>query len=221
MYSVLIAISATAALIILYKYLPNRKVFTWLCLALVMVFATAGLVARTRQTQEPTSQVEIEALMQEQQAFTKWYAQYQREIEQLDRNWQVYHSIVENFVTETIEVEQLQERLTDLEIEARVEQVQIYTLKTPEGLGETCSVLTEQILKKTRDYADLQTQTITLSKAAAEAETFVNAPHEEQVRLLQNIIIREAPAGLFTATELTEILTYFKVIEEYQRQVAH
>ena len=215
----LIAI-AVVSIAVLYKFLPNRKVFMWLCLALIATFAIAGVVTRTRQEQETISQTEINALQGQQQAFTKWYTQYQREIEQLDRNWQVYHNTIESFTAEGIELEQLQERLGDLETEARIEQVQIYTLKVPEGLGDECNLLTEQILKKTRDYADAQTQTIALSKATTETEGFISVPHQEQVQLLQDIIIREAPAGLFTATELSEILAYFKVAEDYQRKVA-
>lgn len=207
---IFLIVATVVSLVVLYRALPNRRVFAYFCISLVVVFVIAGLVTRTQQPQEPKPEAERQIVAQQQAVFIGWYTEYQKDIDQLDRNWQLYHNIIESFTAESIEVETLHERLERLESEARIEQVQIYTLKAPAGLGEECNVWIEQILRKTRDYTDAQTQTIALSKAAAEAEAFQVATHEEQVHMLQNIMIREAPTGLFTASELSSILKYFE-----------
>ena len=211
-----LTLATIISLAILYKFLPNRKIFIYFCLSLILVFAIAGLIARNQQPQEKMNQAERYVLQQQQQVFIGWYTNYQKDIDQLDRNWQLYHNIIENFTTENIDIDTLHERLTNLETEARIEQVQIYTLKVPPGLGEDCNILIEQMLKKTRDYTDAQIQTISMSKAVIEVDGFQNATHQEQVHLFQDIIIREAPTGLFTANELSAILNYFKLPEDFQ-----
>ena len=103
-----------------------------------------------------------------------------------------------------------------MESEARIEQVHIYTLQPPPGLGEDCNILIEQMLKKTQLYVDAQAQTIAMSKSVIDTEGFSNANHQEQIHLFQDIIIREAPTGLFTADELSAILNYFKLPDDFQ-----
>ena len=153
-------------------------------------------------------------LQQQQQAFTNWYSEYQKDIDRLDRQWQLYHNIIDNFTADNIDVDTMYEQLADLETEAHIEQVHIYTLKVPPEAGEQCGQWIEAILKKTQHYTDAQAQTIAMSKAVIDTESFTNSTHSEQAHLFQDIIIREGPIGLFTANELSAILNYFTLPED-------
>ena len=158
------------------------------------------------------------ALIEQQKIFTAWYSQYQKDIEQLDRNWQLYHSIVDNINAEDIDIAMLHERLSELEIEAKKEQVNVYTLKPPPGLGAECEMAVEQLIRKTQIYADAQIQTISLSVNAINPELLQNddlqtEDIESLIKSLQDIMIRNSPIGLFTANELSIILNYFDIDE--------
>ena len=209
MWELLLILFTVTSLIILYKFLPNRKIFFYFCLSLVIVFAIAAFIARSQQPQEEMNEAQRYALIEQQKIFIGWYTNYQKDIDQLDRNWQLYHSTIESFNEDNIDVDILHERLVNLESEARIEQVHIYTIKPPPGLGEECTELVETMLNKTRLYSDAQTQTISLTRLAVESEELLNLDHKEQIQWLQDIIIRESPTGLFTANELSAILNYF------------
>ena len=215
MLEIFLAVATITSLTVLYKFLPNRRIFVYFCMSLVVVFAIAGFIARSQQPQETINAEERRILQQQQEIFTNWYSEYQKDIDQIDRNWQLYHSIIEDFTSDSIDVDAMYERLLDLETEARIEQVHIYTLKAPPDVGTECTRLIEIMLKKTQSYVDAQTQTIAMSKAVIETESFSNASHQEQVHLFQDIIIREAPIGLFTADELSAILQYFTLPEDF------
>ena len=220
MFETFLILATVISLFVLYKFLPNRKIFLYFCLSLIVVFTIAGLIARSQQPQQTMNEAERYALQQQQQIFTGWYTGYQKDIDQLDRNWQLYHNIIEQFNSDSIDIDTLYERLENLESEARIEQVHIYTLKPPPGLGEDCNILIEQMLKKTQLYVDAQAQTIAMSKSVIDTEGFSNANHQEQIHLFQDIIIREAPTGLFTADELSAILNYFKLPDDFQNGAA-
>ena len=216
MLKIFLAIATIISLAILYKFLPNRKIFIYFCLSLLMVFTIAGLIARSQQPQQTINEAERLVLQQQQQAFTNWYGEYQKDIDQLDRQWQQYHNIIENFTSDDdMDIDTMYEQLADLETEAHIEQVHIYTLKVPPETGEQCGQLIDSILKKTQRYADAQIQTITMSKAVINTESFNKATHEEQVHLFRDIIIRDAPIGLFTANEISAILNYFALSKDF------
>ena len=182
---------------------------------MVIVFLIAGVITRTQQPQEVMNENERYVIQQQQNIFTDWYKDYQKDIDELDRNWQSYHSIIDNFKTDNIDEETLHERLETLEKDIRIEQVHIYTLKPPQGISDECSSLIEEMLRKTQRYIDAQSQTISLTRSAVEEEGFIKAKREDQVHMLQNIMIRESPTGLFTANELSAILNYFKLPEDF------
>ena len=210
-------IAMIISLVALYKFLPNRKIFYYFCASLVIVFAIAGLIARTQQPKESMDEAQRYAILQQQKIFTGWYTNYQKDIDQLDRNWKLFFTIIENFNSDNIDVETLHERLINLENESKIEQVHIYTLKPPPDMGEECNLLIEEMLKKTQRYCDAQTQTISRTRSAIELEIFLSAEHKEQIHMLENIIIRESPTGLFTSMELTAILNYFEVPDDFQK----
>ena len=215
MLKIFLSIATITSLTILYKASPNRKIFIYFCISMVIVFLIAGLISRTHQPQKPLNESERYAIQNQQKIFTDWYTNYQKNIDELDRNWQSYHHIIENFKIDNIDEDELHERLEKLESEVRIKQVNIYTLKPPEGISDSCSTLINEMLRKTQRYIDAQTQTISLTRSAVEEEGFLKAKHDDQVHMLQNIIIRESPTGLFTANELSAILNYFTLPEDF------
>lgn len=196
-------IAATIALALLYKFLPTRKTFLIVCAFLVAVFGVSFFI-RQQIRQEEISQVRLEELQMRQKIFGEWYAAYQKDIERLDRNWQLYHNIIDGLKTmdeQSFNAEAVHTRLKDLEQESIDEQLKIYTLYAPPNLDEENRALVEAVIKKTQHYVDAQTRTISLSKTAA------NPPVDlETLRLkLHDIMIRESPEGLFTAQEISAI----------------
>lgn len=194
---------AAAALLALYKFLPNRKIFIYLCAVLAIVFCISAFVQVRRSQQEVISRTQIENIREQQKIFGEWYADYQKEIDHLDRNWQLYHSIVENLRTAEIYEYSTYEQLAELELDALDEQAQIHALKVPKDLNSECAALLNEIIKKTRAYVDAQAKTISTVRAAAEPINFKDL--KSLNRTIKDITIRESPAGLFTAAEIAEI----------------
>ncbi len=199
----LILISAGVMLTLLYKFAPTKKTFLTICAALLIVFV-ASFFIREQLQQEKLSRAQQEELLEQQKIFGDWYAAYQKDIDQLDRNWQSYHNIVDglNSVDEqNFNAEALHMRLWNLEQEAIDEQIKIHMLAAPPTLEEETRELVEEILRKTQHYVDAQTRTIILSEAEAKPPVDL-----ENLKLrLHDIMIRESPEGLFTAQEVAAI----------------
>ena len=88
-----------------------------------------------------------------------------------------------------------------MEQEALDEQIKIYMLTAPQGLGNDNRALVEAVILKTQHYVDAQMRTISLSETAA-----VPPVDLETLKLrLHDIMIRESPEGLFTAQEISAI----------------
>ena len=197
-----LSLIAVAALFALYKFLPNKKIFPYLCIALLIVFATSAFI-QNRHSKEVMTRAQIEELQTRQKIFGDWYADYQKDINQLDRNWQRYYSIVDTLKTAEIYEYTTYEQLIDLERETIDEQRHIHDLIVPDGLDEESSELLARVITKTKTYADAQVKTISLTRQAANPEgvTDLNAMNKR----INEITIRESPAGLFTAAEIAAI----------------
>ena len=198
----LILTAAGVTLILLYIFSPTKKIFVTICAVLLVVFG--AVLISDQQRQEKLSREQIEALQEQQKIFGEWYAAYQKDIERLDRNWQSYHNIIDGLRAidaQNFNGEALHRRLLDLEQETVDEQIKIYMLEPPSKLDEENRALVEEIIRKTQRYVDAQTRTITLSEKAA------TPPVElEGVKIMLNdIMIRESPEGLFTAQEISAI----------------
>ena len=89
----------------------------------------------------------------------------------------------------------------ELEQDSIDEQIKIHMLTAPHGLGRDNRALVEAVIEKTQRYAEAQTQTISLSKAAATPPVDLNTLKLK----LRDIMIRESPEGLFTAQEISAI----------------
>ena len=200
----LLTVAAAVALVLLYKFLPTRKNFVAICAVLVVVFGVSAFVTTRQAQREEISRAQLEELQARQKIFSDWYASYQRDIDRLDRNWQTYHNIVDGLQSvdaDSFNAEALHLRLRELEQESIDEQIKIYGLTAPQSLDEQSRTHVEEIIRKTKDYVDAQTRTISLSATAAQSITEL-----EPLKLkLHDIMIRESPEGLFTAPEVSAI----------------
>lgn len=199
----LIFLSAAAALFALYKFLPNRKIFLYFCATFWIIFCISAFVQSQRNEAETVSRAQIEETLQQQQIFSEWYADYQKEIDHLDRNWQLFYSIIANLKTAEIYELSTYEQFSELELDALDEQKNIQALQVPKNLNQEYSELILEIIKKTQSYVDAQTKTISAVRMAADPEHFKDLKILN--RVIKDIIIRQAPAGLFTATEIAAI----------------
>ena len=206
MIYVLLTISAILSLIALYKFLPTRKIFMVICTILLVVFSASAWIHGRQIQREQITRERMEELLERQKVFGEWYAFYQKDIERLDRNWQLYHNILEDLKTtdaENFNAEALYLRFKELEQESIDEQLKIHMLTAPENIGRENRRLVNSIIKKTQHYVDAQTQTI--SRSAVEVNP-ANPKDLETIKLrLNDIMIRESPAGLFTAQEISAI----------------
>ena len=200
----LLTVAAAVALVVLYKFLPTRKNFAIICAVLIVVFGVSAFVTNRQAQQEEISRAQREELQARQKIFGDWYASYQRDIDSLDRNWQTYHNIVdglESVDADSFNAQALQQRLHELEQESLDEQIKIYGLTAPQSLDEQSRAQVDEIIRKTKDYVDAQTRTISLSVGAAKSIAEL-----EPLKLkLHDIMIRESPEGLFTAQEVAAI----------------
>lgn len=197
-----IFIIAVVALIALYKFLPNKKFFPYLCVAMLMVFVVSAFI-QNRYSKEVLTRAQIEELQMRQKIFGDWYAEYQKDITSLDRNWQRYYSLVETLKAAEIYEYSTYQQIIDLERETLKEQRHIHELKVPPELDEESRELLRRVIEKTKAYADAQAKTISLARQAAIPEVATDLPTIN--KRIHEITIRESPAGLFTAQEIAAI----------------
>ena len=62
MFETFLILATVISLFVLYKFLPNRKIFLYFCLSLIVVFAIAGLIARTQQPQQDMNEALLRVL---------------------------------------------------------------------------------------------------------------------------------------------------------------
>ncbi|MBR1647916.1 MAG: hypothetical protein IJ685_14260 [Selenomonadaceae bacterium] len=200
----LLIVAAAIALILLYKFMATRKNFFVICAVIVVVFGISAFMHNQQAQREEISRAQLEELHERQKIFGDWYAAYQRDIDSLDRNWQTYHNIVDGLQAmdaDSFNAEAVYLRLRELEQESIDEQIKIYGLTAPQLLDEESRTLVENVIRKTKDYVDAQTRTISLSVKVAQSVTEL-----EPLKLkLHDVMIRESPEGLFTAQEISAI----------------
>lgn len=194
--------SMAVALILLYKFLPNKKIFPYFCVALLLVFGVSAFL-QNRNTTEKLTRAQIEELQFRQKIFGDWYADYQKNINRLDLNWQRYFSIVNELKTAEVYEYKTYEQLIDLEQASLDEKKIIDELKVPSELDEISKKLLDSIIKKTKAYASAQAKTISLTRQIANPAIVTNI--DEMNKKINEINIRESPTGLFTASEISAI----------------
>lgn len=194
--------SMAVALILLYKFLPNKKIFPYFCVALLLVFGVSAFL-QNRNTTEKLTRAQIEELQFRQKIFGDWYTDYQKNINRLDLNWQRYFSIVNELKTAEVYEYKTYEQLIDLEQASLDEKKIIDELKVPSELDEISKKLLDSIIKKTKAYAAAQAKTISLTRQIANPAIVTNI--DEMNKKINEINIRESPTGLFTASEISAI----------------
>ncbi len=210
-----LAVIAAFLLLLLYRHLPNRKIFRYFCVTLALTGAIAYIFVDSAHPVQPVMSEEEKYEMQQQQyLFMNWYADYQKDIDQLDHNWQVYHAILESFKDDSISIQTAYVRLKQLEDDARQLRDRIAEKTPPPSLNDTCYDLLIEVLRKTREYSEAQYRTIALSRAVSDPVHLRSDDPAEQNRSLQDVMLRESPVGLFTATEISAIREYLTISEE-------
>ena len=214
---VIYAVAALGILLLglLYHYLPNKKIFLCFCLTLLL----AGVIAyhfrpAPAAAPPPMSEQERYELQQQQQIFAAWYADYQRDLDELDRNWQWYHHIIENFKEDNISIQTAFVRLKQLDQDSQKLRDRIALHAPPVALNDGCYDLLTEVVNKTNTYAEAQYRTIALTRAAADPANLKTDDQAEQSKILQTIMIRESPVGLYTAKEISSIRQALVIPEE-------
>ena len=205
----LIYILSLLALLLLallyYKVGPHKTVFFGFTFTILLA---GGIVyfAWPRTQAQPENQALTEAqryeLMQQQQVFAAWYEEYQKDLTELDRNWQWYHHILESFKAGNISLQTVHMRLMQLELDNAQLKARFAAHPAPLELNSYCYDLVNSVITKTINYAEAQNRTITLTRAAADPAKIQTEDPQEQSRLLQTVMLRESPVALFTATEI-------------------
>ena len=148
---------------------------------------------------------QIESIRYQQKIFGDWYAAYQKNIDALDRNWQLYYQIAETLKTAEIYEYSTYEQLKELEVAAIDEQMKIYNLEVPRELDDESHILLSSVINKTKIYSDAQVKIISSVCVAANPEGAEDFDLAALNRKIKDITLRESPAGLFTATEISAI----------------
>lgn len=208
----ILSITAAIVLAVLYRFFPRKKIFVYFCLLLVIIFSISAFINSRQVEEEKITQEQIFAIQSQQKIFGDWYADYQKDIDRLDRNWQVFYDIVETLKTAEIYEEIIFEQLKELESEVVAEQIKIYNLEPPPELEEDCRIILAEIIRKTQIYADAQVKTVKAVTAVANPETVKDLA--EMNKKIKDITIREVPAGLFTAQEISTIRDKLTLPEE-------
>ena len=180
--------------------------------AIIVVAAALVYFTSDRETEEMARRnAEETNLAEQQRVFAEWFALYQRDIDDLSRNWQSYHHIIDIFKTEDIDLATCYERLNRLaddeqELLHRIESRNLPPELTDEFLYGQSLALRNKICA----YGAAQYRTIALSRAAADpnAERPRQMPERTRSEDVQDIMIRESPAGLFIADEVYAVREY-------------
>lgn len=204
----LLSVLALALCYLLYHVLRNKKVFVCLVVAilavggLVYVLLPAYLHAQQNHT---LTRAEQQELLSQQQTFADWYANYQKDIEELNHNWSWYHQILRDYQEDNISIQTAYVRLKQLDLDSQKLRDKIAKEAPPLSLNDQCYDLVTQVLQKTNTYANDQYRTIALTKAAADPANLKTDDHDELSEMLETVMMRESPAGLYTSQEITAI----------------
>ena len=198
--------AALVLLFILYRKTRSRKAFYGFTATIMLAGAIAYFAwPAAKPPQESISEEQRYALMQEQQVFAAWYEGYQKDLNELDRNWQWYHHLLESFKEDNISLQTVYSLLKQLEQDSLQLKERMAARKVPLELSDYTYDQTAQLLDKTNDYAAAQCRTISLTRAAADPALMPATEQPRQSQLLQTVMIRESPVKLFIADEIGAI----------------
>jgi len=204
MFLYILTILAIILLILLYRKVGKHKtVFYGFCVTLLLAGGIVYFVwPRTAAESEPAmTDAERYELARQQQVFANWYKDYQKDLTELDRNWQWYHHILESFKAGNIDIQTVHMRLTQLELDNAQLKDRMEAHVAPLELNSYCYDQVNELIRKTNAYMAAQHRTVTLTRAAADPSKIQADDPDEQSRLLQAVMLRESPVALFTAEE--------------------
>ena len=191
-------------LLLLYRWIPNRKI--WALFSLTLLLTGGAAFWSFPPPPEPAMTAEEKAeIHQQQEIFSSWYEKHKKNIGQLDYNWQQYHNILESFKEGDIDIQTVYVRLTQLTEDAKRTRDAVDSLVPPLALTNANYDLVSSIRQKTLAYAEAQQQAISRTKNAADPAGLLTGKPKEQSRILEDTMIRESPSGLFTAEEVSAL----------------
>ncbi|MBO6209783.1 MAG: hypothetical protein J6N99_03730 [Schwartzia sp.] len=190
-------------LFLVQRFFPRRGIFAIFCLVLL----GAGVVLFMTQEEKtaPMTAAERDHISEQQGMVVDWYTEYQGLIDQMDHNWQQYHRILSDFDADVIDLTTAWERLDELDGAALSTLDALMRMEPPLALDDENYDLVTTIILKARAYATEQRQTIRHTADVANPEKQLTEVQEEQSRRLRDVMRSEAPAGLFTAKEISAL----------------
>ena len=193
-------------LLVLYRNLPNKRVFYGFCLILSLTIAAiAHSLFSYQPAQMPADESTIRRITAQQQIFDGWYTDYKKQLDSLDYNWSQCQSIVRDYANDNISINTAYTRLNLLEHQAQGVCDTLNRLSPPISLEDANYNLSTDMLRKTQAYAQQQLATITALRNAADPANIKVESQQEQSRLLTDILVRNAPDALFTAQETVSL----------------
>ena len=190
-------------LFLVQRFFPRRGIFAIFCL--VLLGAGAVLFMTQEEKTAPMTAAERDHISEQQGMVVDWYTEYQGLIDQMDYNWQQYHRILSDFDADVIDLTTAWERLDELDGAALSTLDALMRMEPPLALDDENYDLVTTIILKARAYATEQRQTIRHTADVADPEKQLTEVQEEQSRRLRDIMRSEAPAGLFTAKEISAL----------------
>lgn len=201
-------------LLVLYRNLPNKKVFYAFCLTLVLCISAVTYSLLGQQSgQKPMDESTVRHITAQQQIFDGWYTDYKKNLDNLDYNWQQYQMILRDYHNDNISLNTTYTRLTQLENQAQRVRDDLNKLAPPISLDDGNYDLTTSVLQKTQDYAEAQLKAIKASRAIADPAAKAPDDHDQRSRLLEEAMLRNAPDGLFTAQEISNLRENLTIVE--------
>lgn len=192
-------------LLVLYRNLPNKKVFYGFCLALALTIGAIGQSLLVQSRTEPPSEIALRRIAAQQQIFDDWYTSYKKQLDILDYNWSQAQKIVSDYRNDNISLNTAYTRLNLLEHQAQVANQELGKLSPPISLDDTNYDLAASILNKTIAYSEKHLSAITALKANANPANLNTDSHEAESRILQETMLRNGPDALFTADEINSL----------------
>lgn len=199
------AILLVILLVFLFRRVPQRKAFAVFLCALAVLSCLLYHALTAGQRSQGLTPAQKNALLAQQQIYTAWDEKYQKDIDELDRNWAWYHQILEDFKEDNISIQTVYVRLTQLESDSYLASQDVAALAPPMELDGGTYDLVTSICQKTTAYADAQYRTIALTRAACDPLQNQQTTHDDEVRVLESVMNRESPSALFIADEMTQI----------------
>lgn len=228
-------------LFFLYRKIPNKSIFF---LFLLVLITSAGFAAYSVYTPHQDDIAEQKAIRErtiaQQEVFSTWYASYQKILEGVDYHWQQQDQIFHGIQDDDMDLETALQEMSKLEENCHLLLESLAKLPPPAILDEDNYALAMQVHIKTTNYAEAQLRTVTLCKEAIAMEltpaeddaakedqekkddpaplenvnTSLPPPQNDLNHRLRHIVLTEAPAGLFTAREISALRANLSLPDE-------